>query len=485
MVTDMNGCFDTKDTIITVNPIPTANFSGLATSYCDNDSAGATLAGTPTGGLFAGNGINGNTFRADMAGTGIHQISYTVTNSFGCSDTKTRTTEVLPAPAVSFSGLLATYCSNDMATTLSGTPAAGTFSGNGIMANAFDPAVAGAGNHTITYAFTATNGCTSTDDASTTVNAAPVVELSGLAAEHCISDTAEMLTGLPSGGTFSGAGVYANYFHADSVSAGNNMVTYSYTDANGCSGTDTDTSMVYDMPVTMLGMDTTICVGDTIMLDAGTIGTLYSWTTGDTTSFINYVGMTNTNIGVNVVNGLCSVTDSVMVNVSEPMVDLGPDSVICHNDSVTLTAAAGYTAYLWSTGETTNSITVDSLAFGIGTHHISVVVTDSLGCTATDSIMVTINDCVGIHEFAGSNTFNIYPNPTKGIFNVEIQGIEDERIELCIYNYNGQKIVCESIERNFKNGYFNTFDLSKQPKGVYLIRITGDTTQKVKRIIIQ
>ncbi len=484
MVTDVNGCFQSKDTTVTVNPAPTADFSGLAATYCDNDSAAVSLNGIPAGGTFTGTGISGSDFTPAMAGTGIHQITYTFTNSFGCTDSRTRSTEVLPAPSVSMSGLAMSYCANDAPDTLAGLPVNGVFSGPGMSGMTFDPDMAGTGNHTVVYTYTAMNGCAATASAHTYVNAVPVVDLSGLSAEHCITDAPEMLSGSPTGGTFTGAGVYGSEFYPDSVQPGYNIVTYTYVDANGCTGTDMDTSMVYDMPMPDLGTDTAICAGDSIMLDANASGTGFLWSTGDTIPQIFAAPMMNTTYSVMVTNGACQAEDSVRLSVSEPMVDLGPDSTICHNLSITLDAGAGYDAYIWSTGETSQSITIDSLSTGLGTHMITVIITDSLGCTDTDTIMVTIEDCTGIHEFSSSGRINIYPNPSEGIVNLEIQGVTDSRIELCIYSFSGKKIVCEQIERNFKNGYFKTFDLSTQPRGVYLIRLTGDHIQKTERIII-
>ncbi|MGM0647597.1 MAG: T9SS type A sorting domain-containing protein, partial [Bacteroidota bacterium] len=176
---------------------------------------------------------------------------------------------------------------------------------------------------------------------------------------------------------------------------------------------------------------------------------------------------------------------SFTVTVSEPDISLGQDISVCHDDTVTLTVTAGYTSYLWSTGEVSNTISLDSLSLGMGTHAIWVTVTDSLGCTATDSINVTFQNCVGIHEFVSEGDISIYPNPTNGLFNLDIQGLKDQNIQICIYNYNGQKVVCEDIESNFQNGYHKTFDLSQQPAGIYLIRLTGSTINKVERIIIQ
>jgi NH3-dependent NAD+ synthetase len=51
------------------------------------------------------------------------------------------------------SGLNSTYCDNETASTLTGSPAGGVFSGPGISGSTFDPATAGAGTHTITYTY--------------------------------------------------------------------------------------------------------------------------------------------------------------------------------------------------------------------------------------------------------------------------------------------------------------------------------------------
>ena len=39
-------------------------------------------------------------------------------------------------------------------------------------------------------------------------------------------------------------------------------------------------------------------------------------------------------------------------------IDLGPDTVICQGQSVTLEAPPGFPNYLWNNGATTNSLTV-------------------------------------------------------------------------------------------------------------------------------
>src|SRR5213075_2429491 len=97
---------------VTVNPLPTVSFSGLAASYCINATA-ATLTGSPAGGTFSGTGVVGNTFDPAVAGVGgPYTITYTYTNGNGCTNSSSQTVTVNSLPIVSFGGLAASYCIN-------------------------------------------------------------------------------------------------------------------------------------------------------------------------------------------------------------------------------------------------------------------------------------------------------------------------------------------------------------------------------------
>ncbi|MFH1321784.1 MAG: T9SS type A sorting domain-containing protein [Bacteroidota bacterium] len=80
-----NGCDSVIATTLTVNPLPTVNFTGLDTSYCLNDTA-VILTGTPSGGTFNGMGISGNQFDPSVAGIGTHIVIYSYTDGNSCSD---------------------------------------------------------------------------------------------------------------------------------------------------------------------------------------------------------------------------------------------------------------------------------------------------------------------------------------------------------------------------------------------------------------
>lgn len=87
-------------------------------------------------------------------------------DSIGCTGNASISITVNPLPILSFSLSGDTACINGGNIPLSASPAGGTFSGSGVSGSTFDPAVAGLGLHTITYAYTDGNGCynETTDD---------------------------------------------------------------------------------------------------------------------------------------------------------------------------------------------------------------------------------------------------------------------------------------------------------------------------------
>ena len=90
--------------------------------------------------------------------------------------------------ACSFTGLASNYCNNEASITLVGTPANGTFSGNGISGSSFDPTTADIGTQPITYTFTNANGCTTTADSNVEVYISPIADMTA-ATSICQGDS--------------------------------------------------------------------------------------------------------------------------------------------------------------------------------------------------------------------------------------------------------------------------------------------------------
>ena len=154
--------------------------------------------------------------------------------------------------------------------------------------------------------------------------------------------------------------------------------------AHGDTATDTLTVYVHALPIVNLGNDTTICGAINLVLDAGNAGSSYAWNTLDITQTINVVAAGNYSVTVTTAFG-CTATDAINI-ISSPniSVNLGNDTTLCSGNNVVVTAGANPYNYLWSSGESTNTITVTA------TGNYSVTVTNG-GCVGTDAIQINIS----------------------------------------------------------------------------------------------
>ncbi len=244
---DNNGNMLTYTLQTTVYNLPTLSIVGLNNDYCIND-ASVTLTGSPLGGTFFDNNLVITYFNPNTAGVGYHLIRYEYTDVHGCTNSVQQGVLVNNLPFVSFSGLQISYCENEPADELIGNPVGGSFSGNGISIFEFNPALAGVGGpYPVSYTYTdPVSGCTNSTISETIVHASPVVDFIGLNSTYAITDQPAQLTGNPFGGTFSGTGVQNDKFDPALAGAGNHIVTYTYTDANGCSGSYQQAAYVSD-----------------------------------------------------------------------------------------------------------------------------------------------------------------------------------------------------------------------------------------------
>jgi gliding motility-associated-like protein len=114
----------------------------------------------------------------------------------------------------------------------------------------------------------------------------------------------------------------------------------------------------------------------------------YTWSTADTVqkTTINLSGKST--VWVKTDNGIGTCYDTTTVTIQKPSVSLGVGDTLrlCGTDSVQLNATTGYKNYAWSTGKTGASAYVNKTGL------ISVSATDSLGCIAADTALVSIQN---------------------------------------------------------------------------------------------
>ena len=238
-----------------------------------------------------------------------------------------------------------------------------------------------------------------------------------------------------------------------------------------------------------LGPDTTICKNNPITLNAGA-GTGYSYTwemiPGNTivgTSQTYSADSTGTYVAIvtNQIGFTASDTINVTVNPL-PVVNLGKDTSICKGQNIIVNAGtgSGYT-YLWSNGATTSSLTVDTtLANNSGLASISVTVKDSHGCSNNGTINITFVVCTGIDEYGNGASIAAYPNPSNGMINIAVNGL-NSNAELTVFTLQGKAIISKTITNNS----ITSLDLTYLPKGAYIVRVNNEKTNIISKLIIQ
>jgi hypothetical protein len=199
------------------------------------------------------------------------------------------TITVMPPPVVSLAPF-SQMCLYDAPITLSGgLPAGGSFSGTGVSASVFDPAVAGAGTHTVTYTFLDTTGCYGSDVQQILVGAPPIYTLT---ANHdiCEGDATNLVVNHPGAAWSTGA--------TTPLITVSPVVTTTYTvtitdSLTNCISFDSVVVTVNPVPTASIsGALDTICVNHSITLDAGSGFASYAWPTGATTQTIVVDGAT-------------------------------------------------------------------------------------------------------------------------------------------------------------------------------------------------
>lgn len=325
-----------------------------------------------------------------------------------------------------------------------------------------------------------------------TIQELPFVELDPID-PVCISEPAFALTGgSPPGGIYSGNGVSNDsIFDPAAAGVGTHDITYTYTDPQACTNDTTQQITVFDLPAITLDPWPDVCINDDPITLSGGMpeGGVYSGTGVSNGIFdpaLAGIGTHTITYAYEDGNG-CSNSAEQTITVNDiPQPDLGPDTAICANQSITLDATlAGATAYEWYPGgQTTAQITVDSTGVGIGTQMYIVYVTDGNACTGADSVTIEFSDCTGIGELAGVNTITLYPNPGEGEFRLLLSTEKPIEVNISVYNNFGVAVY-EEGKRPVSGAETISIDLGNQPSGVYILNVYNQSGRWIEKLVIR
>jgi hypothetical protein len=362
-------CSASASCTVIVHELPVVQIGGV-TTICRGNSTTLTATGGSTYLWSTGD----NSSMTVVSPINNHTYVVTVTDIYGCVVNAATTVTVNALPEITFTGNQ-TFCAGNSTT----ITASGASNYNWSTGSQSSSVVL---NNSGTYYVTATNAqnCTSRDSIFVKMNPNPEVSITGTDLV-CAGNTATL--------TASGA---ENYAWATGEIASTITVlpsattTYSVTgyDSNGCFVTASKTVTVENQPSVQILGNRTVCQGQSTVLTA-TGGVSYAWSTGTTSTSVAVFPNMTTSYTVTAYSSFgCSATETAVVAVNVlPSIFFNGNTSICQGQSTTITASGG-NSYMWSTGANTNAVTISTP----GVYRVSV--TNSLNCSRSDSITVTM-----------------------------------------------------------------------------------------------
>lgn len=426
ILTANNGACSSADTIqqmITVFPVPSANFTSITacagdTTFFTNttNNNGATVSSWK---WYFGDGDSSSTSNPYHIynASGSYNVTLISNTNNGCSNSHSASINITPLPQISFSALNTSGCGSLNVNFSNGSTNAtsyiwsfgdGTFSTSIVPQHLYNAA----GNYTVIL--TANNGaCSNADTIQQMISVYPVPAANFTAATSCQGDTTFFTNTTNNNGAtitswkwYFGDGdssLALNPNHIYSTSGTYAVTLVSYT-SDGCLATHTSTINITAGPqITFSASATSGCGSLNVIFTNNTLnGGSYTWSFGDGTfsSAVNPLHLYSNPGSYTVTlasSGTCSGIDSIVnyINVTS-----GPTAIIaannaCANSGINLqnnTINGNGSNWLWDfgNGDTSTALAPGYIYSTAGNYTITLIAGAGTSCADTTTTSVTI-----------------------------------------------------------------------------------------------
>ncbi|MEZ4829359.1 MAG: T9SS type A sorting domain-containing protein [Bacteroidia bacterium] len=147
--------------------------------------------------------------------------------------------------------------------------------------------------------------------------------------------------------------------------------------------------------------------------------------------------------------------------------------------SAVVTGGRGSITYQWDDPSNSNSASVTGLQAGTYT----VTVTDDNSCSLTQSVDVLDQTSIEDDIAAGLTRFEVFPNPSDAIFNLNIELGKMDDVRLAVVDMNG-RVISESSRKRVVN-FSETINLGNMGTGMYMLMVTTSQGTTFKQLIVR
>ncbi|MFM1930883.1 MAG: hypothetical protein RL226_186 [Bacteroidota bacterium] len=488
VITDSEGCQITE-TFVVPNPGQITATLAVTSPISCNGAANGQITATSTG----GNGGNTYSLQSNMSNsntTGVFsnltpgQYTVYITDQNGCTGQSTSLNITQPsAVVVNVSASAAATCSDSS----DGTIVCLGFGGAGGLQYSIDNVNFQTSNvfnvpaGTYSVYTVDVNGCGDVTNNPVTITAPAAIGFSDLTTDPTCNGTSDGYIDVAANGGNGGFTYSIDGVNFSNVSEWSDLAGGDYTimaiDDEGCEGSVVIT--LTEPSAISAGLSSTdpLCADDTngsitVTATGGTPDYTYSIDGGTATSNPVFSGLAGGDYTIMITdaNG-CTMEEAASltnptaidgsgVSVEESAVGAGDGSI-----DLTVSGGTGDYTFDWSGTGGFSADTEDVNGLSGGSY--TVIVTDENGCSWTSSFDVT----TGINELANGVGVALFPNPTTGLFTLNLTGLNGQNVNVVINDAQGRVVAQEMLNAG-RSEYVKNFDLTFAADGFYFMQVT-------------
>ena len=111
----------------------------------------------------------------------------------------------------------------------------------------------------------------------------------------------------------------------------------------------------------------------------------------------------------------------------------------------------------------------------------TLVVTDANGCIDSSEVDILTSSITDVDYIID---IDIFPNPSRGIFNLSFNSVIKQDIEISIYSLIGEKVY-EKFIKGYYGDFSTSFDLKFFGSSIYLFEIKSNQLLIKRKLIVQ
>lgn len=175
-----------------------------------------------------------------------------------------------------------------------------------------------------------------------------------------------------------------------------------------------------------------------------------------------------------------SAAGALMVNAVEPAELFGLSTSYLPGDGISELSAEPAGGVFGGTGVTGNVF--DPNLAGPGTHNVSYAAVDNNGCISLTGACTTVESITGGQSNEGIDDYlSVYPNPSRGLFNVEISNLNGAA-SLSVIDSKGKVIFSEDFYSNGQR-VMRIIDLSDFSNSIYILQLRTNEGVRVEKMV--